>query len=53
MTAFPASPVRQRGASLVVVLILLLVMTLLGLAVLRTPLLVLAMAWYRMRDALW
>ena len=39
MTAFPASPVRQRGASLVVVLILLLVMTLLGLAVLRGTLL--------------
>ena len=39
MTALPASPVRQRGASLVVVLILLLVMTLLGLAVLRGTLL--------------
>ena len=39
MTACPASPVRQRGASLVVVLILLLVMTLLGLAVLRGTLL--------------
>ena len=33
------TPSRQRGASLVVVLILLLVMTLLGLAVLRTTLL--------------
>ena len=36
--AFP-TPRRQTGASLVVVLILLLVMTLLGLAVLRGTLL--------------
>ena len=39
MDAMHANRVRQRGASLVVVLILLLVMTLLGLAVLRGTLL--------------
>jgi type IV pilus assembly protein PilX len=38
-TAFNLQLLRQQGASLVVVLILLLIMTLLGLAVLRTTLL--------------
>lgn len=39
MLAFPRPPHAQRGVSLVIVLILLLIMTLLGLAVLRSTLL--------------
>ncbi|WP_031327456.1 PilX N-terminal domain-containing pilus assembly protein, partial [Xanthomonas phaseoli] len=41
MSGFPSvsRPLRQKGVSLVVVLILLLIMTLLGLAVLRSTVL--------------